>query len=91
MTYVYILQSTAFPERFYVGVTHELKSRLTSHNAGEVRHTAKFRPWTVKNYFPFQDAEKARAFEKYLKSGFGRFCTAAFLTKDTLFAPSFGG
>jgi len=72
MTYVYILQSTAFPERFYVGLTQDLRSRFRSHNAGEVFHTAKFRPWTIKNYFGFQDAKKARAFEKYLKSGSGR-------------------
>ena len=72
MAYVYILQSVDLSERFYVGVTHDLRSRLKSHNAGEVFHTAKFRPWIIKNYFAFQDAEKARAFEKYLKSGSGR-------------------
>jgi hypothetical protein len=37
-----------------------------------VFHTAKFRPWIVKNYFAFRDREKAYAFEKYLKSGSGR-------------------
>jgi len=28
MTYVYILQSTEFPDSFYAGVTQDLKARL---------------------------------------------------------------
>ncbi len=72
VTYVYILQSTVSPERFYAGIAEDLKSRLKRHNAGEVFHTAKFRPWVIKNYFAFSDREKAHAFEKYLKSGSGR-------------------
>jgi predicted GIY-YIG superfamily endonuclease len=46
-----------------------MNTRLKQHNAGEVFHTAKFRPWRVKNYFAFVDEKKACAFEKYLKSG----------------------
>jgi predicted GIY-YIG superfamily endonuclease len=72
MTYVYILQSAAFTDKFYVGVTQDLKLRLQSHNTGAVAHTAKFRPWVIKNYFAFHDHEKACAFERYLKSGSGR-------------------
>ncbi len=72
MTYVYVLQSTSDPERFYAGITDDLKVRLERHNAGEVFHTAKFHPWIIKNYFTFGDREKAHAFEKYLKSGSGR-------------------
>ncbi len=72
MTYVYILESAVSPERFYAGITEDLKSRLKRHNAGEVFHTAKFRPWIIKNYFAFSDHKKAHAFEKYLKSGSGR-------------------
>ncbi len=72
MLYVYILQSIADPERFYIGITEDLKTRFKKHNAGEVFHTAKFRPWTIKNYFTFSDPKKAHAFERYLKSGSGR-------------------
>jgi len=72
MFYVYILQSTSDPSRFYEGVTADLKIRLNQHNAGEVFHTAKFLPWRVKSYFAFDDKKKAYAFEKYLKSGSGR-------------------
>ena len=42
--YVYILQSAAKPHRFYVGLTDDLQERLDKHNAGEVAHTAKFKP-----------------------------------------------
>ena len=72
MIYVYILQSISDPDRFYDGITRELKRRLIQHNAGEVFHTAKYRPWRIKNYFAFDDHSKAYAFEKYLKSGSGR-------------------
>jgi predicted GIY-YIG superfamily endonuclease len=72
MVYVYVLQSTLDPERFYVGLTEDLKSRFRKHNAGEVLHTAKFKPWVLKNYLAFADRKKAYAFERYLKSGSGR-------------------
>jgi len=72
MKYVYILQSLSDPNRFYDGITEDLKSRLIQHNAGEVLHTAKYKPWKIKNYFAFEDHKKAFAFEKYLKSGSGR-------------------
>lgn len=72
MLYVYILQSTCDSENFYVGITADLKARLKEHNNGEVFHTAKLKPWTIKNYFAFRDHKRAYAFEKYLKSGSGR-------------------
>jgi predicted GIY-YIG superfamily endonuclease len=58
MMYVYILQSLSDPNRFYDGITEDLKSRLKQHNAGEVFHTAKYKPWKTKNYFAFDDHEK---------------------------------
>ncbi len=72
MKYVYILESVETPERHYVGVTDDLRSRLQKHNAGDVQHTSKFRPWRVKRYIAFTDEDRALAFEKYLKSGSGR-------------------
>jgi predicted GIY-YIG superfamily endonuclease len=70
--YVYILQTVADSEHFYVGLTEDLHERLRKHNAGEVRHTSKFRPWIIKTAIAFQDAARAIEFEKYLKSGSGR-------------------
>lgn len=72
MKYVYILKSEQDAEHFYTGVTDDLDARLSKHNAGEVTHTAKYRPWRIKTYIAFTDEKKAFAFEKYLKSGSGR-------------------
>ncbi len=68
--YVYILQNEY--NRFYVGRTEDLKARLRKHNAGEVPHTSKFRPWSIKTAIAFTNEEKAREFERYLKSSSGR-------------------
>jgi predicted GIY-YIG superfamily endonuclease len=72
MTYVYILQCIAEPDRFYVGFTDDLRVRLKAHNTGKVPHTAKFKPWRLNTYLAFSDKTRAIAFEKYLKSHSGR-------------------
>lgn len=72
MKYVYILESEGDGEHFYVGLTDDLRARLAKHNAGEVSHTAKFRPWKIKTYLGFSNPAQAVAFEKYLKSPSGR-------------------
>jgi putative endonuclease len=72
LTYVCILSSIKFPDRYYVGVTTNLRARLQKHNAGEVRHTSKYAPWAIKTYLAFSDEQQAFAFEKYLKSASGR-------------------
>ena len=71
MHYVYVLESLSGPHH-YVGVTRDLRNRLAAHNEGRVRHTSKFRPWRVRTYIAFDDADRAFAFEAYLKSGSGR-------------------
>jgi len=75
MYYVYVLQSDADADRYYVGCTGDLKDRVRRHNAGEVTHTAKHGPWHLVTYVAFSDREKAFAFERYLKSGSGRAFT----------------
>ena len=71
MKYVYILQSIN-SEHFYVGVANDLRARLARHNAGEVPHTSKYRPWQIKTYNAFHDEKQAFNFERYLKSPSGR-------------------
>ncbi|RCK23776.1 GIY-YIG nuclease family protein [Thalassospira lucentensis] len=83
MQYVYILQSLKFPEKFYIGCTHNVAERLKRHNAGQSdsgsRHTELYGPWKIVNTFGFENTDKAFAFEKYLKSGSGRaFCKKHF-------------
>jgi predicted GIY-YIG superfamily endonuclease len=69
--YVYILESLD-SEHFYVGLTDDLRARLAKHNAGEVPHTSKHKPWRLRTYIGFSDGQQAIEFEKYLKSGSGR-------------------
>lgn len=71
MKYVYILESLD-SDHFYVGIADNLRTRLVKHNAGEVTHTSKYRPWRIKTYIAFSDEKQAFAFERYLKSGSGR-------------------
>ena len=71
MKYVCILESLN-SEHFYIGITSDLRARLAKHNAGEVPHTSKYRPWRIRTYVAFSDEALAIAFERYLKSGSGR-------------------
>lgn len=70
--YVYILIDTITETHRYVGSTQDLSARLAKHNAGEVSHTSKFKPWRIQTAIAFDSKEKAAAFEAYLKSGSGR-------------------
>ena len=58
MTYVYILRSLEHPDRYYVGITRDLRSRLKKHNAGDVAHTSKYAPWALKTYVAFADEKQ---------------------------------
>ena len=71
MRYVYLLASETSKDRRYVGITSDLKLRVAEHNAGKSSHTSKYLPWKLVTYVAFSDAQKAEAFERYLKSGSG--------------------
>ena len=71
MFYTYILRSISHPEQRYISSTSDLKSRLAKHNAGEIPHTSKFKPWQVETAVAFSSKEKAVAFDAYLKTGSG--------------------
>ena len=73
--YVSILESLASTGGFYVGLTDDLVKRLAKHNAGEVPHTAKSKPWRIKLAIAFRDRDRAAAFERYLKSPSGQAFT----------------
>jgi predicted GIY-YIG superfamily endonuclease len=72
MTYVYILRSVPYPDRYYVGATRDLRERIIKHNAHGVPHASKYAPWENKTYIAFADEKQAFAFERYLKSPSGR-------------------
>jgi len=71
-SYVYILQSVNNPKHYYVGRTGDLYDRLKRHNAGEVPHTSRHRPWRIKTTIAFADPTQAVQFEHYLKTSSGR-------------------
>jgi putative endonuclease len=69
--FVYILRSRSMPNRYYTGLTANVRSRLDAHNAGHTPHTAMGRPWEMDVVIEFADESRAVAFERYLKSGSG--------------------
>ena len=69
--YVYTLLSLK-DERFYIGLTTNLKNRLQQHARGEVKSTKDRRPLKLIHYEYFINEDDAKAREVFLKSGFGR-------------------
>lgn len=72
MVYVYLIESVHQRQQHYVGITQDLKQRLSDHNEGKSPHTRKFKPWHLVAYTGFADESTAVDFEKYLKSGSGK-------------------
>lgn len=72
MKYVYILESINFPDKFYIGLTNDLKRRFKEHNSKIEAHSSKHAPWKLKTYIAFSDEQQAFEFERYLKTSSGR-------------------
>jgi putative endonuclease len=53
MFYVCILFSKSQPARHYIGLTSDLRERLSQHNSGTCSHTAKSRPWQIETAISF--------------------------------------
>ncbi|MEK7185812.1 MAG: GIY-YIG nuclease family protein [Patescibacteria group bacterium] len=71
MYYVYILQSSK-SKIFYYGYTLNLVKRVKEHNSGESKFTKGHIPWKLVWYSAFENKQKAKDFELYLKSGSGK-------------------
>jgi putative endonuclease len=71
MHFVYIIVSVPRPDRYYVGLTENVRQRLSHHNEGIVRSTARFRPWRLRTTICFTNRTRAADFEGYLKTGSG--------------------
>lgn len=69
--FVYVIAAETHPDRYYTGLTSDVRSRLEAHNAGRCRYTAHARPWRLDVVVEFADERRAVAFEQYLKSGSG--------------------
>jgi predicted GIY-YIG superfamily endonuclease len=69
--FVYVIRSLSNRARYYTGVTYDVGSRLSSHNAGECVHTTRNRPWELDVVIAFRNEARALEFARYLKSGSG--------------------
>ena len=72
MLFVYLIRSTNNPNRTYVGLTKNVERRLNDHNTSRIHSTRRHKPWELVSVHWFQNPDKAKAFESYLKSGSGR-------------------
>ena len=72
MFYVYILQSINAPDKTYIGFTTNIVDRVAAHNNGQSMYTSHFKPWQLRTYMAFDSEQRARDFEKYLKSSSGK-------------------
>ena len=71
MHYVYVLKSEQH-QRFYVGMTENVETRLKQHNSGKTKSTMPWKPWILFFAEEFETRVEARAREKYLKIGYGK-------------------
>ncbi len=69
--YVYVLKSEN-DGRMYVGMSANAYKRLSEHNAGRTKSTKGYRPWKLIHLEEYPTRSKARAREKYLKTGYGK-------------------
>ena len=69
MWYVYFLELSNGD--IYVGSTSDLKRRFASHQKGQVESTKAYCPLRLRSYVAVEGEAKARALEKYFKSGSG--------------------
>jgi predicted GIY-YIG superfamily endonuclease len=67
-----MLKSLINDQRYYVGMTNNLKRRLKEHNNGDSTYSNKYKPWKLITYLGFNSKIKALHFETYLKSHSGR-------------------
>lgn len=71
MYYVYVLKSLKTRE-FYKGLTNNINRRLEEHMSGKSPSTINRLPMKLIHVEICLTREKARAIEKFLKSGYGR-------------------
>lgn len=69
MHYVYILELA--DTEYYIGYSSDLRRRISEHKRGIVFTTNKGKAGDLVFYAAFKTEQKARDFEKYLKSSSG--------------------
>lgn len=72
LAYVYRIRSIADPARDYIGVTRNVKARLSLHNSGKVEETKDAAPWELEFYAAFPSRHRAKSFAHFLKTESGQ-------------------
>ena len=68
MYFVYFLKSS-INEDVYIGSTADIQNRLRLHNAGKVKSTKAYRPWTLLQYEVYNSRSEAVKKELFFKTG----------------------
>lgn len=71
MWYIYVLKSNK-NNKWYTGMTNNLRKRLNEHNEGKSMFTKERGPYKLMYYEASCDKVDARSRELYLKSGMGK-------------------
>lgn len=71
MYFVYLLKSVSCFNKYYYGVSNDLKNCLNSHNNGEVKGTINGMPWKIQYMETFTTKAEALSRQKFLKSDAG--------------------
>ena len=71
MFYVYVLKSKK-DNKFYIGMTSDLKRRMKEHSYGKVKSTKYRKPLRLLCYEAYQTKKEAERREKFLKTSDGR-------------------
>jgi putative endonuclease len=82
MFFVYVLNSIN-RNYIYVGLTSDLKRRLSDHNQGYNSTTKQYAPFKTILVEEFATRALARGREKYLKSGVGKEYLKRLVAKNT--------
>lgn len=69
--FIYVL-SNEINSNLYVGITNNLKKRLSEHNRGAGKYTKAYMPWKLIYSEIAVNYATARVREKYLKSNAGK-------------------
>jgi putative endonuclease len=67
MYYVYVLKSSKYASRIYIGFTSDLKKRLLAHSSGSTYTTSRLRPLELVYYEAYRSKIDAKRREKQLK------------------------
>ena len=69
--YIYVLKSL-IKNYIYVGITNNIERRFKQHNSGKEKTTKSYKPFKIILTEKYENRQKARDREIYLKSGCGK-------------------